>query len=446
MNGRAKPIAILLLFASLLAACAPHALAVQYGPRVLLVRLEETITPASYEAVKEAISYSSQAGAGAIVLQLNTPGGLVDSMMGIMDAIAASNTPFIGYVYPEGAKAWSAGTYILLATHLAAMAPHTVIGSAQPVTSTGAPVNDTKVINALAKLAMERARMHGRNETAAELFVRRNLNLGAEEAHRQGVVEILAKSLPELLEAADGRVVKTALGEVKLKTRGASVLEFSPSLKVKVLRVVSEPMVGYMLFTFGFMAIFFGLMAAMYPMLITGAILMILGLIGLGMAQVDLGAILLFSLGFVLLLVEALTPGFGLFGTSGIICILLGSFLFLSLSPEKWVVSQEWILSFLMAIVATAGVFLAFVAFVAFKVLRARRRPPVHGEGVGEIAEAMDDVQAGGEGFVMWRGEVWKARFQDAAKRGDKVVIIRKEGPLFLVGRAEGDRAEGSKV
>ncbi|MEM2881749.1 MAG: nodulation protein NfeD [Candidatus Bathyarchaeia archaeon] len=446
MNVKAKPIAILLLLASLSAMRVPNPLAAQYGPRVLLVRLEETITPASYEAVKEAISYSSQAGAGAIVLQLNTPGGLVDSMMGIMDAIAASNTPFIGYVYPEGAKAWSAGTYILLATHLAAMAPHTVIGSAQPITSTGAPVNDTKVINALAKLAIERARMHGRNETAAELFVRRNLNLGAEEAHRQGVVEILARTLSDLLEAADGRVVRTVGGEVKLSTKGALVLEFSPSLKVKVLRIVSEPMVGYMLFTFGFMAIFFGLMAAMYPMIIAGAVLMILGLIGLGMAQVDLGAILLFSLGFVLLLVEALTPGFGLFGTSGIICVLLGSFLFLSLSPEKWAVSQEWILSFVMAILATAGVFLAFVAFVAFKVLKARRKPPIHSEGVGEIAEALDDVQAGGEGFLMWRGEVWKARFQDSTKRGDKVVIIEKEGPIFVVKRADGNRVEGAAI
>jgi membrane-bound serine protease (ClpP class) len=442
MSAKAKAILLVLIFLS--AAPFPQSSAAPYGPRVLLLKVEETITPASHEAVKEAISYSAQVGAGAIVLQLNTAGGLVESMMGIMDAIAASSTPFIGYVYPEGAKAWSAGTYILLATHLAAMAPHTVIGSAHPVTSTGAPVNDTKVINALTKLATERAKMHGRNETAAGLFITKNLNLGAEEAYRQGVVEILARNLPELLEAADGRVVRTAGGEVKLSTRGASVLEFSPSLKVKVLRVVSEPMVGYMLFTLGFMAIFFGLMTAMYPMIIAGAIFMILGFIGLGMAQVDMGAILLFSLGFVLLLVEALTPGFGLFGTSGIICVLLGSFLFLSLSPEKWAVSQEWIFSFLTAIVATAGVFLAFVAFVAFKVLRARRRPPIHGEGIGEVAEALDDVEGGGEGFLMWKGEVWKARFQDAVRRGDKVKIIGKDGPLFLVKRADRDRAEGA--
>jgi len=441
MNRKASSLALLLLLASLSAWRLPSPIASPYGPRALLVRIEETITPATYEAVREAIPYSAQVGASAIILQLNTAGGLVESMIGIMDAIAASNIPFIGYVYPEGAKAWSAGTYILLATHLAAMAPHTVIGSAHPVSSTGAPVNDTKVVNALAKLAVERARMHGRNETAAELFVRRNLNLGAEEAHRQGVVEIVARTLQDLLEAADGRVVRTVAGEVKLSTKGASVLEFSPSLKVKVLRIVSEPMVAYMLFTFGFMSIFFGLMAAMYPMIIAGAILMILGIIGLGMAQADLGAILLFSLGFVLLLIEALTPGFGLFGTSGVICILLGSFLFLSLSPEKWAVSQEWVVSFLMAVVATAGVFLAFIAFVAFKVLRARRRPPIHSEGVGEIAEALDDVQAGGEGFLIWRGEVWKAMFQDDVKRGDKVILIQKEGPLFVAKRADGGRA-----
>ncbi|MEM3614542.1 MAG: ATP-dependent Clp protease proteolytic subunit, partial [Nitrososphaerales archaeon] len=169
---------------------------------IIAVKVDGTITAMSSEVIDEALREAEALNTPLIIL-IDTPGGNLDATIKIIDRIERSTVPVIGYVYPKGARAWSAGTYILLSTHIASMAPHTILGSAQPVAYNPLggtqPINDTKTINALTTFLVEKARMHGRNETTAARFIKENLNLSAEEAKKMGVIEYVADSVEELL-------------------------------------------------------------------------------------------------------------------------------------------------------------------------------------------------------------------------------------------------------
>jgi membrane-bound serine protease (ClpP class) len=402
---------------------------------VLVLRIEGTITPATAIYVEEGLRQASYAGSSAVVLILNTPGGLLDSTIRILDLIEQSVVPVIAYVYPPGsARAWSAGTYILVGSHLAAMASHTIIGSCQPVDFMGQPINDTKHINALVKLMETKAEERGRNVTVARRFVTENLNLKADEAYRLGITDVPpVDGLRELLSLVNGVEVKTRAGVVKLETLGAEVVEYGPSPRVAVLTVVSDPQIAYILMTVGLLALIFGLASGVHSSAIIGAIMTILGIIGLGATPLSLGSLLLIALGLILLLVEALTPGFGLFGISGIISLALGAFLVIAFEPTRWVVSPEWIGSFVWVVIAVTAPIAAFAAFMAYKVIEVRRRKPILETIVGEVAEAVDNMDQGGEGFVIFRGELWMARALKKVAKGSKVRIVAKEGPRLIV-------------
>ncbi|RLF09037.1 MAG: nodulation protein NfeD [Thermoprotei archaeon] len=404
------------------------------GGEVYLLTIDGTITPATAIYVEEGFRAAREAGASAIILTLNTPGGLVDSMLKILDQIELSPIPVVAYVYPRGARAWSAGTYILMGSHVAAMAPHTLIGSCQPVDFTGQPIEDPKHLNALKVLMREKAEERGRNETAAEMFVTENLNLGADEAYELGVVDIPpVDGIEELLSAIDGLTVNTSTGQVTLETEGALVVEYSPSLRVMFLNAISDPNIAYMLMTVGMLALIFGLASAIYPSAVVGAIMAILGIIGLGATPLSIGSMALIALGIILLLVEALTPGFGLFGVSGVISLALGGILMITLEPSRWAVSPEWMGAFVWAIVGITVPIAALAVFMAYKVIKIRRKKPVVGVLIGEEAEAIEDMSEGGEGYVRFQGELWIARSLKPVKAGCKVRIVGKEGPKLVV-------------
>ncbi len=405
------------------------------NPSVFVLRIEGTITPATATYVEEGLRQASYARASAVVLMLNTPGGLLDSTIRILDLIEESDVPVIAYVYPPGsARAWSAGTYILVGSHVAAMASHTIIGSCQPVDFTGQPINDTKRINALLKLMETKAEERGRNVTVAKKFITENLNLKADEAYELGITDVPpVDGLRELLNLVNGMEVKTRAGPVRLETSGASIVEYSPSLRVAILTVISEPQIAYILMTVGLFALIFGLASGVYPSAVVGAIMTILGIMGLGTTPLSFGSLLLIALGLILLLVEALTPGFGLFGTSGIISIALGAVLMIAFEPTRWVVSSEWVTAFVWMVIAITAPIAAFAAFMAYKVIEIRKRRPVLGIVVGEVAEAVDDIDEGGEGFVIFRGELWMARASKRVAKGSKVRIVAKEGPRLIV-------------
>jgi len=196
--------------------------------QVLAVEMQGTITPASDDILEAALLEGEAGGFQAVMLLLDTPGGGLTETQEILKMMEQSRLPVIGYVYPEGATAWSAGTLILMASDVAAMAPHTIIGSAQPVqlspTGETEPINESKTINAIVALIEEKAQAHGRNETAAGQFVTANLNLNAEQAEKWGVIEYVAPSIEELLRQIDGLQVKN----VTLHTRSATVQFFQP--------------------------------------------------------------------------------------------------------------------------------------------------------------------------------------------------------------------------
>lgn len=405
----------------------------QAGDRVLTVKLEGTISSMSYELVREALTFAEREGLMAVVLLIDTHGGLLDATMGIIEVVERSGIPVIGYVYPPGGKAWSAGTYILMATHIAAMAPNTLIGSAQPVSfeplgGGSRPIEDPKTLNALEGYMMERARAHGRNETAAGRFVRENLNLNDEDAVKMGVIEVRARNLEELLEKVDGRVVEAGGREITLRTSKADVIEWRPSLRVRLLGYISEPILAYLLFIIGFWTLIFGLSTPGLGAEIVGGLLLLLGLIGLGLMGANLGAILLMLIGFALLLAEFLTPGFSILGGGGIICVLLGSLL---LFPGEWAVGAEWLNTLYTVMIVVPLSLGAFFIFVAYKVVSARRRRPFEMGIIGETAQALGEIK--GEGFVRLRGEIWRARSREEISDGERVKVIGKEGPILIV-------------
>lgn len=401
---------------------------------VYALGIEGTITPATAIYVEEGIKAAIEAKASAVVLLLNTPGGLLDSTIKILDYIELSPMPVIAYVYPRGARAWSAGTYILIGSHVAAMAPYTVIGSCQPVDFTGQPVNDTKYINALVAIMKEKAKERGRNVDVAIRFITENLNLGATEAYELGITDIPpVDGLKALLNVVHGMNVNTVAGTVTLETDGAEVINYSPSLRVALLNAISDPQIAYILMTVGVLALIFGLASGVYPSAIVGAIMTILGIIGLGATPLSLGSLALIALGFVLLLIEALTPGFGFFGISGIISIVLGGLLMVTLEPARWAVGPEWMGSFVLVIAMTITPITVFAIFMAYKVIKVRRKRPSVGTIVGETAEALNDIEEGGEGFVMFQGELWMAKALKRVSKGSKVRIVGKEGPKLIV-------------
>jgi len=411
--------------------------------KVLTVRLEGTITAMSHELVAEALAYAEGKGE-TVVLLIDTPGGMMDATFKIVDLIERSSVPVIGYVHPPGGKAWSAGTYILMATHVAAMSPHTIIGSCQPVSfdplgGGSKPVEDSKVVNAMEKYLVERAKAHGRNEEAARRFITENLNLDADEALEAGVIEVKAESLSELLEKTDGMQVEVGGGALTLKTAGAQVEEWNPSFRVKILGFISEPMVAYLLLIVGLYGLIFGLASPGVGGEVLGAFLLILGLIGLGVTGANLGAIILMIVGLVLLLAELLTPGFGIMGGTGFACVFIGSFL---LFPGGWTVESEWLnmlYTVLMVVPLAVG---GFFVFAAFKVVEARRRKPFQAGVVGEEAEVEGEIAPGKDGFVRFKGELWKARSKVKVAGGSRVKIVGKEGPVLIVEPVEEKRGD----
>ncbi|HID17647.1 TPA: nodulation protein NfeD [Candidatus Bathyarchaeota archaeon] len=409
--------------------------------QVIVVKIDEAITPATSELVQEAYERGLDEGAQAMLLLLDTPGGQLDATMKIIEVIERSKIPWIAYVYPKGAKAWSAGTFIFMASHVAAMAPYALVGSAQPVSYAplqgSTPVEDPKIVNALSAFITQRARMHGRNATAAELFVKENLNLNAEDALRLGVADLISPGIPELLEAVDGRIVETAFGRFTLKTKGAAIVEHSPSARLSFLSAVSNPIAAYLLFTIGLYALILGLMTPGYGAEVAGAVALILGLIGLGF-NLNLAALILMGLGAVLMVAEAYTPGFGALGGAGVICLIIGSLLLIPPGGAKWLISPVWYQRFLAVAILVVGSIGGFMLFAAYKVLRAKRRKPiVKEEIVGETVEVTEDLTPGKVGFVRYKGEYWRASSKRPLKAGSKGIVVGKDGPILIIDAKE---------
>jgi membrane-bound serine protease (ClpP class) len=402
------------------------------GGPVLVVFLNETITPASDDLVGAAIEEAEAGDYQALLVILDTPGGGLAETMNIVEQMERTKLPVLGYVYPEGAKAWSAGTMILISSDLAAMSPYTLIGSAQPVQISAQgiePINDTKTKNALVAFIEEKARKHGRNATAAREFILSNLNLNAEEAKQYKVVEYVSSSLQDLLRQADGAKAKN----VTLSTAEAELRYFQPPLNLLLLRILSDPMLAGLLMLVGLYALIFGISNPGLGAEVFGVIALSLGLIGMGF-DVNLGALFLILLGMGLILAELHSHSFGILAVAGLICVIAGSILFVPTSYPKWYLPADYQRSMIMAFVLPSLILGGILAFAVYKVARIRFTPPATGRIIGEEAEALDRLAP--RGYVQFQGEYWMAESEEPIEKGERVLIVDKVGSVLKVRRS----------
>ncbi len=407
---------------------------------VIVIKLDGVINVATLELVREGMDEAYKIDAKAVVLLLNTPGGVLDATFNIIEIIEQSSIPVISFVHPKGATAWSAGTFIVLSSHVAAMAPHSVIGSCQPrAYPTGELIEDQKLINSLTGLLVEKAKWHGRNETIAAKFVTENLNIGAEDAKNYGVIEIVADTLEGLLDVVDGMSVEIAeKGQMTIQTRNAAVRYLGASIRVRVLRIISDPMIAYLLFTLGVYGVIFGFFTAGYEGEIIGCILLILGLIGLGF-YIDLLTLILITLGGVLIFVEMREPGLQFFGPAGIICLSVGTLFLLRFDPARWLISPEWYQPFMLIVIALVAILTVLSALVLYKIVKAKKKQPATLEFIGGIGRTIDEIGPEKIGFIRFHGEYWKACSDTIIKPNQKVKILAKEGLTLIVEPIEED-------
>lgn len=404
---------------------------------IVTVNIDGEINYGTQYLLDEALNEAEKLDAPLIMI-LDTPGGLLDSANNMIKLIRNSNVPVIGFVYPSGAQAWSAGTLILLATHIAAMAPGTLIGAAQPVlydptTGTYKLINESKIINPIIGIITSLAEDRGRNVTAAELFVRENLYLTAEKALEYHVIEVIAHNVNDLLNKINGWTVKLDNGrEYVLKTSGAVLLRYDGSIRVYVVRVLSDPIINSLVATLGVLMLIFGLLSGHYLVVPLAIGLIILSLIGTGFS-INAVSLALLIIGAAALAIEMFTPGFGILGFTGIILIALSIALLPMLNPG-WLISSEY-----QAILFWTGVSLGiglggFMGFILYKIIKVKRQPhKIMTIPKGSHGKALDDIGPEKPGFVLVEGEYWKAISDEEIHRGDRVIVIGKDGPLLKV-------------
>lgn len=399
--------------------------------RVLVLEIAESITPASDNLVADAIERAEEGNFDALIITLDTPGGGLEETQVIIKAIENSTVPVIGFV-PESGKAWSAGTLILMGTDIAAMAPFTVIGSAQPVQISAEgtkPVEDEKIINALVKFSTETARRYGRNETFAEEVITKNRNLNDEEALEEGVIEYRASSVRDLLAQVDGETIKGK----KLNTLNAEVETYEPPLSLAFLKLISNPILSSLLLTIGLYGLIFGISSPGAGAETFGIISIVLGLIGTGF-DINIAAFFLIIVGIGLLILEIKTPGFGIFGLAGFISLVIGSLFLVPLGSEN-IYTPEFRRLLALTIVSPTIIFGLFLVYAVYKVAEIRKKKPVIGAIIGDTALTIDPISPDKRGFVRYKGEYWKARSEEQIGVDQEVEIIGKEREVLVVKR-----------
>ncbi len=400
------------------------------GEKVLLVEIKDFISSATVEHMGSAVDIANEEYS-AILMTLDTPGGSLDATLKIIEHIQRSDVPVIGYVYPSGKSAWSAGTILLLASDYAAMAPFTTIGSAQPVLGTQ-PINDTKVINALVEKVITLAQLHDRNVTQATRFITHNDNLTPEEALDFNVIEAIANEPNELLMIADGSKVNTLHGEKILDTKGASIIIHEKSIRVIIMQLLSDPLLSTVMLTIGFFALIYGLAAPGFGGEIAGATLIILGLLGQGF-DVNWVALALLATGTGLLIYELYNPGFGAMGIAGIIILLLGTSLMITQPVRPLLIPSENLGNMFIATAMIIAPLAAFLGFVTYKIWRIKGAKNLEFTYQDQYGVAIDPISKDKEGFVLVGGEYWKARSNYEIKKGEKVKIVNKKGSIVDV-------------
>ncbi|WP_342740759.1 nodulation protein NfeD [Bradyrhizobium sp. B117] len=420
----------------------------------LIVSIDGAIGPASASYVKEALAKASERRAEIVLLRMNTPGGLNSSMREIIADVLASPIPVVGYVAPSGAHAASAGTYILYASHIAAMAPGTNIGAATPVQLSG-PLGGTpdkdgkdkkdepkdammaKVTNDAVAFIRSLAELRGRNAEWAEKAVREAATLSANAALEAHAIDLVARDQAELLRQIDGRVVEVAGGKTqRLVTKDAVVEAIDPGRISRFLAVITDPNVAFILLMVGIYGVIFEFISpgAVAPGVV-GAICLLIGLYALNLLPVNYAGLALMLVGLVLLTIEAFNPTV-VIGLGGIIAFVLGALMLFRGEAPGYQLSW-WVIGI------TASVFVGFALVVLGSLRRVGKAPALVGAKAmrGLPAEVLD--WNGNEGHVFAHGERWQARGAETFKPGETVEVANVVDLTLLIRRAPARTGEG---
>ncbi len=420
------------------------------------IALDGAVTPASAHYIVENIEQAATEQAALVLLTMDTPGGLDSSMRTINRAILDSPVPVVTFVWPKGSRAASAGTYILYASHIAAMSPATNLGAATPVqiggpspapepadeeapegedteeqqksaASGGKTAMEKKVINDASAYLRGLAELRGRNAEWAEQAVREGVSLTAEEALEIGVIDLIAENPEALLQQLDGREIAMDAGTLTLSTKDLAIEVREPDWKIRLLSIITDPNVAYILMLLGIYGLIFeGYNPGAFVPGIAGAICLLLALYAFQVLPINFTGIALLVLGIGLMVAEAFAPSFGALGIGGLIAFVIGSFMLFDKAETG--LSVAWPL--ILGVAIASAILLTTVLGFA---LRARRKPVVSGRAemkhlIGEVISDFDH-----EGPVRIRGEVWQARSLVPLQAGQRVRVVAIDGLVLQV-------------
>lgn len=456
----------------------------QGGGHAALLTVSGPIGPAVADYLHRGLERARDEGATVVVMQMDTPGGLDTSMREIIQDILASPVPVIGFVGPSGSRAASAGTYMLYATHVAAMAPATNLGAATPVQIGGGegspfplpgggekpeepksgdgkgksdngeatgdepppakpatpakrkPGLEDKVLQDAVAYIRSLAQKRGRNVEWAEKAVTEAASLSAKDALEQGVIDLIADNVPDLLRKVDGRTVEIDGTEIVLHTAGLQIVSILPDWRTELLEVITNPTVAYLLLTIGVQALLLEFYAGTIIAGVIGGICLILGLYGLHVLPIDYAGLALVILGLALLVSEAFVPSFGVLGIGGLIAFIAGSIMLIDTDVPGYGISP-WLIG---SIAAAGG---SFILLIVVLFSRARRRPVVSGreQMLGDSGTVIDWSDR--EGHIRIHGEIWRAEGSGPLEPGRRVRVREMKG-LTLFVEPEAATADGN--
>jgi membrane-bound serine protease (ClpP class) len=402
------------------------------GPHVDLITIDGTINPAVADFIHESVGRSKSNAARALIIQLDTPGGLVESTRLIVKEMLAAPVPILVYVAPSGARAGSAGVFITLAAHVAAMAPATNIGAAHPVGGSGEEIKGAmgdKILNDMAAFSETIAQKRGRNTEWAIQAVRKSVSITETEALKKKVIDIIARDVNDLLDQAHGRKVDVNGSKQELSIKNARVIPYEMSLKQRILNSIAHPNIAYLLMMAGILGLYmeFSHPGTIFPG-VAGAICLLLAFASLQLLPINYTGLALMVFGVGLLVGEAFFPSFGVLGIGGIISLALGSLLLFDTQTSDFGVDR----SIVFTAVATLGSFVLGVSYLVFRSQKAK--PSLGIEGlIGEVGVVREKLSPRGMVFV--HGEYWTAEAEEAIEPGEKVQVVGLDRMVLKVKR-----------